>query len=143
MNSIITDFGQLLVCIRHDRGMIQAELAQAAHVHTSHISNFEQSKRMCGIRVATRLADALHLKDKERVEFMSAAASTTKRKYLTSDPLSAENPLVKLIALRCQGNGLDLKQVVNAVPIMTQDKHQIRVMTSSGEVFTVEIKIIK
>lgn len=143
MNSIITDFGQLLLAIRHDRNMIQAELANAAHVHTSHISDFERSKRMCGLRIATRLADALRLKDNERVEFMSAAAQTTKRKYLTSDPLSAENPLVKLIALRCQGSGLDLKRVVNAVPIMAQDKHQIRVMTSDGEVFTLEIKINK
>jgi len=130
----------LLASIRHCQEMTQAELAKSAHVHTSHISDFELGKRMCGVRVATRLADALRLKDQDRVEFMTGAALTTKHKYLTADPLLANNPLMKLIELRCMGSGLELRKIVNAIP-MPQDKHLIRIMTSDGAVFTMEIKI--
>jgi transcriptional regulator with XRE-family HTH domain len=54
-----SDIGKRIEARRERRGMTQAQLAEAAHLHQSQVSRFERGDRLPSIEQATAIASAL------------------------------------------------------------------------------------
>ena len=55
-------FGTTVRALRRDRGLTQAELAQAAGLSTVYLSHLERGYRGPSLQAAIRIAGALHLR---------------------------------------------------------------------------------
>lgn len=64
-------FGRMLAVMLSDKNITQQEFAKTTHTNQSSISAICNGKRQCGIKLATRFADALRLDGKERTHFLA------------------------------------------------------------------------
>jgi plasmid maintenance system antidote protein VapI len=74
------NFGAMLKRAAGTRSMTLTELARTTGVHLGNLSQIANNKRVCGLSLAVRLADALGLWSSNRMVFLQAASKTTTRK---------------------------------------------------------------
>lgn len=67
-------FGRMLAVMLSDRNITQLDFALKTHTNQSSISAICNGKRQCGIKLATRFADALRLDGREKSHFLANSA---------------------------------------------------------------------
>ena len=124
-------------------GMTQADLAEKAETTAPIVSSIIHGRRQVGIKLATRLADALDLKDnsRERLTFLSSA-KRSKFKGFDHEEFGVEAILYDLTSKALTRSGMDLKQVQSIVPLDPMKSRETAVVVmKDGSLFRFTLQI--
>jgi len=128
-----------------ERGLNQRELAEKLNIPPANLSAICTGKRQCGIKLATRITDALRLDGRERINFLNLVRMP-KWKGLENMPNNPEAILGNLISRELGTNGIPINQIASVVPLSQQAEDcgvDAYIIMKNGEIYELELKIRK
>lgn len=135
-------FGRSLDRHMVERGMTQADLAVKVGTTQPNISKLCRGRRQCGIRLATRLAEALGLEGSVRAHFLIAAKRPAWKGFEDTE-YGLEAILSDCVLKVLAAAGIRREDVLSAtvLPQGGDRKADAVLVMKSGEAVEVEIKV--
>jgi hypothetical protein len=103
-------------------------------INPANISEICIGRRRCGIKLATRIANALNLKDKERFDFLNLVRMP-KWKGLENTTNSHETILANVLIKKLASKEIEISSIASVVP--TQKETYL--IQKDGDVYELEV----
>lgn len=117
-----------------EKKIYQKEFAKLVSINPANISEICIGRRRCGIKLATRIANALNLKDKERFDFLNLVRMP-KWKGLENTTNSHETILANVLIKKLASKEIEISSIASVVP--TQKETYL--IQKDGDVYELEV----
>jgi len=136
--------GKAILGYLSEKRLNQREFAQLVNIPPANLSAICTGKRHCGIKLATRFAEALKLDGKERAVFLSLVRMP-RWKGLENMPNHPEAILGDWLVRELASSGIPTNQIESVVPLhqATDSGADAYIIMKDGVIIELELKIRK